>query len=119
MLRRPPRATRTVTLFPYTTLFRSDIGEHRRGDVARAQISGAGDRRAGRHAALGAVERVGDIGEVGDIGRTIDRSVAAERARNFPGPVIGELAAKAEGALPDFGLLEEFSRPALDEHAAH
>src|SRR3546814_20749168 len=65
-----------------------------------------------------AVERVGDIGEVGDIGRTIDRSVAAERARNFPGPVIGELAAKAEGALPGFGLLEEFSRPALDEHAA-
>src|SRR3546814_5519432 len=71
------------------------------------------------HAALGAVERVGDIGEVGDICRTIDRSVAAERARNFPGPVIGELAAKAEGALPGFGLLEEFSRPALDEHAAH
>src|SRR3546814_12929844 len=26
MLRRPPRSTRTDTLFPYTTLFRSDIG---------------------------------------------------------------------------------------------
>src|SRR3546814_8189313 len=25
MLRRPPRSTRTYTLFPYTTLFRSDI----------------------------------------------------------------------------------------------
>src|SRR3546814_13539979 len=24
MIRRPPRSTRTVTLFPYTTLFRSD-----------------------------------------------------------------------------------------------
>src|SRR3546814_13250871 len=33
MIRRPPRATRTYTLFPYTTLFRS----LRRGDLA-AQI---------------------------------------------------------------------------------
>src|SRR3546814_6120212 len=27
MIRRPPRSTRTDTLFPYTTLFRSDRGE--------------------------------------------------------------------------------------------
>src|SRR3546814_15303069 len=27
MIRRPPRSTRTDTLFPYTTLFRSDIME--------------------------------------------------------------------------------------------
>src|SRR3546814_11977726 len=27
MIRRPPRSTRTDTLFPYTTLFRSDLGE--------------------------------------------------------------------------------------------
>src|SRR3546814_4176757 len=31
MIRRPPRSTRTDTLFPYTTLFRS----HRRVDAAR------------------------------------------------------------------------------------
>src|SRR3546814_4102061 len=30
MIRRPPRSTRTDTLFPYTTLFRSD-GEHALG----------------------------------------------------------------------------------------
>src|SRR3546814_3144817 len=30
MIRRPPRSTRTDTLFPYTTLFRSmRVGEHR------------------------------------------------------------------------------------------
>src|SRR3546814_9757072 len=29
MIRRPPRSTRTDTLFPYTTLFRSFLGEHR------------------------------------------------------------------------------------------
>src|SRR3546814_6512627 len=28
MIRRPPRSTRTDTLFPYTTLFRSDIADH-------------------------------------------------------------------------------------------
>src|SRR3546814_10723612 len=27
MRRRPPRSTRTDTLFPYTTLFRSDVGQ--------------------------------------------------------------------------------------------
>src|SRR3546814_3044045 len=37
MIRRPPRSTRTVSLFPYTTLFRSgsvclarDVGRHRK-----------------------------------------------------------------------------------------
>src|SRR3546814_3888900 len=28
MIRRPPRSTRTDTLFPYTTLFRSPNGDH-------------------------------------------------------------------------------------------
>src|SRR3546814_7512810 len=30
MIRRPPRSTRTDTLFPYTTLFRSRMGEQQR-----------------------------------------------------------------------------------------
>src|SRR3546814_13610247 len=29
MIRRPPRSTRTDTLFPYTTLFRSDLSQVR------------------------------------------------------------------------------------------
>src|SRR3546814_9833556 len=37
MIRRPPRSTRTDTLFPYTTLFRSaDSPEHPRGSGERA-----------------------------------------------------------------------------------
>src|SRR3546814_11918680 len=47
MIRRPPRSTRTVTLFPYTTLFRS--AEHGGG------FRPAADRRlhhAGRRLAL-------------------------------------------------------------------
>src|SRR3546814_18834772 len=33
MLRRPPRATRTDTLFPYTTLFRSSSFSMRRSEL--------------------------------------------------------------------------------------
>src|SRR3546814_12396900 len=37
MIRRPPRSTRTDTLFPYTTLFRSDTGLHSK-DWTREQV---------------------------------------------------------------------------------
>src|SRR3546814_19425430 len=42
MMRRPPRSTRTDTLFPYTTLFRSIA----RAAVRRGRLGGA--RRLGR-----------------------------------------------------------------------
>src|SRR3546814_8276636 len=42
MIRRPPRSTRTDTLFPYTTLFRSDVG----GVVLAVAIKGGDPRRA-------------------------------------------------------------------------
>src|SRR2546422_1239596 len=41
MIRRPPRST----LFPYTTLFRSDPGAAARGDLARALARGPADVR--------------------------------------------------------------------------
>src|SRR3546814_7863501 len=53
MIRRPPRSTRTDTLFPYTTLFRSGgmaFGDRAFADVlarAGAQRGGGGDRRGG------------------------------------------------------------------------
>src|SRR3546814_11511314 len=37
MIRRPPRSTRTDTLFPYTTLFRSACNDHH---VLRARLVG-------------------------------------------------------------------------------
>src|SRR3546814_15969712 len=40
MIRRPPRSTRTATLFPYTTLFRS--GDHYVLNGSKAFISGGG-----------------------------------------------------------------------------
>src|SRR3546814_16973960 len=59
MIRRPPRSTRTDTLFPYTTLFRSDqrFLEHQRA------VAGEGDIVIGAAGAVhfgapaGAVER--------------------------------------------------------------
>src|SRR3546814_19969468 len=56
MIRRPPRSTRTDTLFPYTTLFRSaEIGDARRALEDRQAVAriGAGKRHGrvivGRH----------------------------------------------------------------------
>src|SRR3546814_15325511 len=44
MIRRPPRSTRTDTLFPYTTLFRSPGG---RGHHLGRRIGPVGDDRVG------------------------------------------------------------------------
>src|SRR3546814_8683828 len=62
MIRRPPRSTRTDTLFPYTTLFRSSsrrpasvgpLSGHRpqpaRGAVRRRRPDRGGNRRGARH----------------------------------------------------------------------
>src|SRR3546814_8615305 len=45
MIRRPPRSTRTDTLFPYTTLFRSRPFEHPRLDLVERQILRGQDAR--------------------------------------------------------------------------
>src|SRR3546814_9293380 len=49
MIRRPPRSTRTDTLFPYTTLFRSGArGAHPRRDIGRRfEDARTRDRRGG------------------------------------------------------------------------
>src|SRR3712207_7175297 len=59
MIRRPPRST----LFPYTTLFRSDRGDEHRGDggAEHARAAGHGVVRRGR-----LLQRLArDLGEVG------------------------------------------------------
>src|SRR3546814_3461007 len=65
MIRRPPRSTRTDTLFPYTTLFRSILtfspkfGTHP-GALDRRQYTSvihAARRASDRHAAIDEIER--------------------------------------------------------------
>src|SRR3546814_7506654 len=61
MIRRPPRSTRTDTLFPYTTLFRSGRGDgdRPRDDIVkpRGQIVAAGGWRT-KLPETGAAERL-------------------------------------------------------------
>src|SRR3546814_5420320 len=61
MLRRPPRSTRIDTLFPYTTLFRSEVVvpgevEVRRGRRSRSQPAGQSGLGAGLRAGVDPVE---------------------------------------------------------------
>src|SRR3546814_8193331 len=59
MIRRPPRSTRTDTLVPYTTLFRSVEGLFDRMiNVHRAKNGNMGVDRAGRHFERGTFQRV-------------------------------------------------------------
>src|SRR3546814_8368873 len=59
MIRRPPRSTRTDTLFPYTTLFRSagGIENHLPLLRARGDLSRFGNRRLGSSPGQRAVGR--------------------------------------------------------------
>src|SRR3546814_1205270 len=81
MIRRPPRSTRTDTLFPYTTLFRSApdqlhrapaVAEH--AEEAAGQLTGVGVRGGmrWRHVGSGLLGRcrVPDMGAGGGKGKT-------------------------------------------------
>src|SRR3546814_14383479 len=90
MIRRPPRSTRTDTLFPYTTLFRSSacllqpaidrIGD---ADERGGLVAGPGD---------GGRTRVG-----GGADRKIERHPAEERHAQFPGAGLGAAAPARTG----------------------
>src|SRR3546814_7833515 len=62
MIRRPPRSTRTDTLFPYTTLFRSESGGEGHGFEAG---EAGGDRRRGKPARREALHRLRDCRDMG------------------------------------------------------
>src|SRR3546814_14200239 len=81
MIRRPPRSTRTDTLFPYTTLVRSGpLHAHRRADRAGepgrldgevalrlAAEAAAEQRHVDRHVLLAEAEKIGDV-DAGAVG---------------------------------------------------
>src|SRR3546814_1016922 len=73
MVRRPPRSTRTDTLFPYTTLFRSLGVDHRQvGGVLRHQVG----RLQARHCRpLAAADLFGEAGGVVLGGQPVERHV--------------------------------------------
>src|SRR3546814_17647180 len=90
MIRRPPRSTRTDTLFPYTTLFRS--------------LPADADQRLRDRAA----ERVAGAGEDDDVGRVfLDRDLHRQRE------IIGRENLVVEGVIPDFGRIAREAAPAM------
>src|SRR3546814_3915992 len=58
MIRRPPRSTRTDTLFPYTTLFRSIVGRQKTAEERTAAFN---RDFAGRKHILSAIESAIEI----------------------------------------------------------
>src|SRR3546814_7637739 len=94
MIRRPPRSTRTDTLFPYTTLFRSRHADPRAGSrrqavlpadrphpdaekhIARPQAPGREEDRAGIEDAVRLAMRGADPPRAGRLSRTGAKSGA-------------------------------------------
>src|SRR3546814_19373777 len=82
MLRRPPRSTRTDTLFPYTTLFRSPACDELRKD-----------RRAPGKPAL---QRILQIEQA--------QVILASLARHHPGAAHRRIGIDARGLVPQLAL---------------
>src|SRR3546814_2541581 len=106
MRRRPPRSTRTDTLFPYTTLFRS-LGEVVATVVEHAQPV-VRDLRIGA-VQVDDVERT--VGQAA-IGQVVIQAVGALRQ-----PVRGAQAGPAVGALHEF-VAEAQAQVRSEEHTS-
>src|SRR3546814_2479542 len=93
MIRRPPRSTRTDTLFPYTTLFRSlSEADARRGRGAAADAGGAQPAVGKRHLGLGGDGGGADDRRHGRAHRP-DRSGGRRRADDFLAGAVDEVRA--------------------------
>src|SRR3546814_8645537 len=83
MIRRPPRSTRTDTLFPYTTLFRSQRTERREAVVARCEAV------------------VPEVGKVRRIEERLALRIPAHAGRDAPVLAEGLLPARLDGMRLD------------------
>src|SRR3546814_2008199 len=116
MIRRPPRSTRTDTLFPYTTLFRSVVGLHRL----------LGEEPAGIDDAFGLVHQVGvvDVEGLGGIAAAVEPDLAGCRQQLQEVCDLRRIAVGLEARLPPFGILrvggiDPESRRSLEGKGAH
>src|SRR3546814_12544123 len=92
MIRRPPRSTRTDTLFPYTTLFRSDL---------ECQMGAEPDGPAYQHGTTGVpCDRMGAVGDSQEFPHLAGQAQAAflaAQSGNFEGDTQGEQYRPAPG----------------------
>src|SRR3546814_13170797 len=106
MIRRPPRSTRTDTLFPYTTLFRTDFARRGVADVDHAAArKGAAVVDADDHAV--AARHVGDAHHAAKGQRAVrGGELAGVETLAVRGAVAGEFGAViARHAAVGFGFV--------------
>src|SRR3546814_13858359 len=125
MIRRPPRSTRTDTLFPYTTLFRSAVLKLGHG-IAKADAVGgsqiieclhyAARADAGRLDVAGLVDASGDQDRVMTLAQLVHGGVAAdfEILMKDDAPL-----RQAIDATPDDMLFQLEARAAIGQQADH
>src|SRR3546814_1293161 len=77
MIRRPPRSTRTDTLFPYTTLFRSAARQPVEAEADTEAEAVQQDRRGHEAEAVG--EARGRGGHLGAVGDAVEHGKAARQ----------------------------------------
>src|SRR3546814_8513292 len=97
MIRRPPRSTRTDTLFPYTTLFRSLRHAHAAAgddDLAAARGEGEGQVGAALQRGVDVLERLAFIA----VGVDADRVRAAGGKAGGREAAVGARGDRARGA---------------------
>src|SRR3546814_18020167 len=125
MIRRPPRSTRTDTLFPYTTLFRSDgrklIGEQARR-LFKTQASGdekVGEHRVAQPVAIASAGALGAVrGEPAQADLAKNAIVVHRDEPNIRSPVNTSLVVVARRAPPQTAPLRPLPhRPAAERRA--
>src|SRR3546814_3535608 len=85
MIRRPPRSTRTDTLFPYTTLFRSSGGTEGRRPVHR-QCAGRGRAQCARTGTAETCRAERRPATLGHVAGPVDPCSICRRCTEYPRP---------------------------------
>src|SRR3546814_14586699 len=107
MIRRPPRSTRTDTLFPYTTLFRS-----------HHVIDSVGLDAAALHAAMGIIEKSHfPLDSLGGMGDNVDMGDKGGGPPPVTGPVTELASALISGIRID--VVNEIGRASCRERVCH
>src|SRR3546814_13236791 len=97
MIRPPPRSTRTDTLFPYTTLFRSDLQDRQASHLLDADIRGPLDPV---HHLLDGLSNTEQFVEI--VAEHLDRDIGADARKQLVEPHLdglGELVVVARNGL--------------------
>src|SRR3546814_18034789 len=90
MIRRPPRSTRTDTLFPYTTLFRSETSMNRAAEQA---VPAAADIFADTVRAMTVKDALDIVRGGDDAGTQYFRKVSEDRLRHAFLPIVSKATA--------------------------